>query len=174
MNIQQFFRNFRARFNKAFNRGRNKKSAKKMKADQRSRNDDVLARRVVTIGVMVSVVMVSISLFVALYYNSEAVAKRKFVELVKTYYEDYYYDKFTESVEADKVDEQLAKAGKNGCHPGLLRQLLLYQNGKYSSYRGYFEKDDFNCDKNTTSATIYPVEPYGRTDYTVKYFYDCD
>ena len=174
MNISRFFRNLRARFNKAFNRGGVRKTIPKRKAASNAKNNEILARRVVTIGVMVSVVMVGVSLFVALYFNSEAVAKRKFEELAKTYYEDYYYDKFMNDVDPEKKDTALSNSAKNGFHPVPLRQLLLYQNGKYSSYRGYFEKGDFNCDKNTTSATFYPVEPYGKTDYTVKYFYDCD
>ena len=161
---------------------KNKKLAKKatvvklttkMNAKIRKRNDPVLARRFVTIGVLVSALMVGVSLFVTVYFDPEKVAERKFEELATTYYEDYYYDKFMAEIDPALKDEKLKMYEETGFQPVLLRQLLLYQNGKYASYKGYFEKEGFSCDKNKMSAKFYPVEPYEKTDYTVKYEYSC-
>ncbi|MBR3319349.1 hypothetical protein IKG06_02485 [Candidatus Saccharibacteria bacterium] len=140
----------------------------------RKGNDPVFARKFVTWGVIISALMVGVSLFVSLYFNPERMGKRKFEELAKNYYETYYYDKFMNSIDSKVYEEKMKAYEKSGFQPVLLRQLLLYQNGKYSDYRGYFEKDGFNCDKNATSAKFYPVEPYGRTDYTVTYEYKCE
>lgn len=145
----------------------------KMSAKIRKRNDPVAARRFVVIGVLVSTVMVGVSLFVAVYFNPEKVAKRKFEELAVVYYEDYYYDKFMGEIDPELKDERMKMYETTGFQPVLLRQLLLYQNGKNASYKKYFEMDGFSCDKNKTSAKFYPVAPYGKTDYTVKYDYSC-
>ena len=145
----------------------------KMNAKIRKRSDPVVARRFVTIGVLVSAVMVGVSLFVTVYSDPEKVAQRKFEELATTYYEDYYYDKFMSEIDPELKEKKLEVFEQTGFQPVLLRQLLLYQNGKYASYKGYFERDGFSCDKNKTSAKFYPVAPYGKTDYTVKYEYSC-
>lgn len=144
-----------------------------MNAKIKKRSDAVAARRFVVIGVLVSALMVGVSLFITVYFNAEAVAKRKFEELATRYYEDYYYDKFMAEIDPALKDEKLKMYEETGFQPVLLRQLLLYQNGKYASYKGYFDKDGFNCDKNKTSAKFYPVKPYGKYDYTVKYDYSC-
>ena len=145
-----------------------------MSANIRRRNDPVFARKFVTVGVIVSVIMVALSLFVTFYYNPERVARRKLAELATTYYESYYHDKFMETIDPELKEEKMKLYEQTGFQPVLLRQLLLYQNGKYSDYKQYFEGDGLSCDKNTTSAKFYPVYPYGVKDYTVEYNLVCD
>ena len=145
----------------------------KMNAKIAHKNDSVVARRFIVIGVMVSVLMVGVSLAATVYFNPERLAKQKFEWLAKDYYENYYYEKLMEGIDPALKEEKLAMYAETGLQPVLLRQLLLYQNGKYSDMKGYFEKEGFVCDKNKTSAQFFPVEPYGRTDYTVKYNYSC-
>lgn len=156
--------------------GKNKKTnlTTSLQMAIRKGDDPVFARKFVTWGVIISAVMVGVSLFVSLHFNPERMGKRKFEELARTYYETYYYDKFMESIDPKVYNEKMTAYEKSGFQPVLLRQLLLYQNGKYSDYKGYFERDGFDCDKNATSAQFYPVKPYGRTDYTVTYEYKCD
>ena len=69
--------------------------------------------------------------------------------------------------------EAQRKFEETGFQPVLLRQLLLYQNGKFAGYKKYFEREGYKCDKNKTSVKFYPVYPYGKKDYTVKYDYNC-
>ena len=173
MNSGNSFRKSGPRSNRTRNRGGTSGLTTKMQTKIRKRNDPALARRVVTIGVMVSVLMVGVSLFVTFYFDSEAVAKRKFAEMATTYYETYYHDKFMESLDPKYRDERLEQYEQSGLQPVLLRQLLLYQNGKYSSYKKYFEDNGYVCDKNETSAVFYPVKPYGVKDYRVEYIYSC-
>lgn len=169
MKKMQFLRKLRTRSVKVSNRG----LTTRMNAKIHKRNDPVVARRFVTVGVLVSAVMVGVSLFVTVYFNPERVAERKLAELATRYYEDYYYDKFMGEMSEELKDEKMKLFETTGFQPVLLRQLLLYQNGKYASYKGYFEKAGFKCDKNKTSAKFYPVYPYGRKDYTVKYELEC-
>ena len=158
---------------RSVNRRNAAKLTTKMNANIKRRNDSVMARRFVTIGVIVSILMVGVSLFVAVYFKTETVAKRKLEELATMYYENYYYDRFMEEIDPELKDEKLKTYEKTGFQPVLLRQLLLYQNGKYASYKVYFEKGEYKCDKNKTSVKFYPVEPYGPKDYTVEYNYSC-
>ncbi len=161
------------RSNKQPNRGNVVKLTTKMNARVKRRNDPVFARKFVTWGVIVSAVMVGVSLFVTVYYNPEAEVKRKFEELATRYYEEYFYEKFTEAIDPSLREEKMKLYAETGLQPVLLRQLLLYQNGKYASYKQYFEREGYKCDKNKTSAKFYPVEPYGAKDYTVVYNFEC-
>ena len=144
-----------------------------MSAAIKKKNDPVFARKFVTVGVIVSGTMVALSIFVTVYFNSEAVAHRKFERLAREYYEDYYYDKFMESMSEEAFQAKMETFAKTGLQPVPLRQVLLYQNGKNQAYKKYFEKENFACDKNTTTAKFYPVAPYGKTDYTVEFNYSC-
>ena len=144
-----------------------------MNAKIKKRNDPAVARKFVTIGVMVSTVMVFVSVFVAVFFNPEAVAKRTMDKLAREYYENYYYEKFIESLDRDALESRMKSYETTGFQPVLLRQLLLYQNGKNSEYKKYFENKNYFCDKNETSAKFYPVAPYGVKDYRVEYNYTC-
>ncbi|MDO5475415.1 MAG: hypothetical protein Q4F61_03485, partial [Candidatus Saccharibacteria bacterium] len=53
-----------------------------------------------------------------------------------------------------------------------LRELLLFDNGRHASSRAYFE-NDYACNTNTTAIQIIPYAPFGKTDYTINYIYDC-
>ncbi|MBQ6321185.1 hypothetical protein IJI17_03140 [Candidatus Saccharibacteria bacterium] len=152
---------------------KNSRLVTRMNTRLHKRNDPAKERKIVTIGVMVSVAMVGVSVFVAVFFNAEAVAHRKFEQMAKEYYEDYYYDKFFETMTEEAKLAKMEVFEKTGLQPVLLRQLLLYQNGKNAGMKKYFEAEGYKCDRNTTSAKFYPVKPYGRTDYTVEYNYSC-
>ena len=94
-----------ARYVKSSNRGNVVKLTTKMDAKIKRRNDAVFARKFVTIGVLVSSLMVGVSLFVSIYFNPERLGKQKFEEMAKTYYETYYYEKFMDSVDPEVFEE---------------------------------------------------------------------
>ncbi|MBQ7802401.1 hypothetical protein IJ380_00850 [Candidatus Saccharibacteria bacterium] len=150
-----------------------KKLATKMKSTIKKRNDPVFARKFVTYGVIVSSVMVALSLFVAVCFNPEAIAKRKFEFLAREYYETYYYEKFFENMTEEAFEAKMETFEKTGFQPVPLRQLLLYKNGKNSGFKKYFEAGNFSCDKNTTTAKFYPEKPYGVKDYRVEFTFNC-
>ena len=145
----------------------------KINSKIKKRSDAAFGRRFVTIGVIVSAIMVGLSIFVTVYFNPKAIAERKLEELVRDYYENYYYDKFIETAAEEKLEENFIKFSQSGFSPVLLRQLLLYNNRKNSGFEKYFT-GDYECDKNKTNAKIYPVEPYGKKDYEVKLELVCE
>lgn len=138
-----------------------------------SRNNAQIARLVTFWGVVVCSVMVAITLILSIFFNEEAIAHRKFEHMAREYYEDYYYQKFISSISEDMFEQKMQTFSTTGLQPVLLRQLLLYQNGKNSEYRKYFDTKNFSCDRNTTSAQFFPVSPYGPKDYEVKFNYSC-
>ncbi|MBR2587237.1 hypothetical protein IKE71_02565 [Candidatus Saccharibacteria bacterium] len=173
MKTAQKRRNFHTRSNKASNRGRSSEITTKMNVKIKRRNDPAVARRFIAISVIASSILVAVAIFVAIYFDANKVAQRKLEELATTYYEDYYYEKLMSEIAPELKEERLQLYAQTGLQPVLLRQLLLYQNGKFSSYKKYFEKDGFSCDKNKTSVKFYPYAPYGVKDYMVKYELSC-
>ncbi len=139
---------------------------------RRYRESDV-ARKVTFVGIVISSLMVVMSIVVSVFFNDEAVAKRKFEYLAKDYYENYYYERFMETISDEVFDAKMTTFSNTGLQPVTLRQLLLYQNGKNSEYKKYFDKKGFSCDKNSTTAQFFPVEPYGKKDYKVEFNYSC-
>ncbi|MBR3180812.1 hypothetical protein IKF63_01905 [Candidatus Saccharibacteria bacterium] len=145
----------------------------KMNSRVKKRGSSVMARKIVIAGIVISSVMVILSVVVAVFFNDEMIAHRKFEKIAKEYYENYYYPKFIETLSPEVYEQRMEIYSKTGLQPATLRQLLLYQNGKNSAYKKYFEKEHFSCDKNETSARFYPVAPYGTKDYTVEFKYTC-
>ena len=146
----------------------------RMNATLKRRNDPVFARKFVTWGILISSVMVGLSIFVAIYFNPLKVAERKFTAMAREYYEDYYYDKFFGAMTEEGRAAKLETFSTTGLQPVLLRQLLLYQNGKNAGMKKYFDSKTFKCDRSKTSAQFFPVEPYGRTDYEMKINLECE
>ena len=168
-----FFRKFSPRRKAAKNRGHGKLETR-LNASIKKANDPVFARRFVTVGVIVSTVMVLLSLFVAIYFNPTRVAERKIEEMAREYYEEYYFQKFMETADSEALEEKKDIFMKVGLQPVKLRQLLLYQNGKNSGYRKYFEKEGFSCDKNESEVKFKPVEPFTAKDYTLEVKLACE
>ncbi len=136
--------------------------------------DSVFERRFVSIGVIVSAIMVAVSIFVTVYFNPARVANRNFEKIARDYYENYYYDKLTQSSSSEaELEEIVGKYEESGFAPVLLRQLLLYNNKKNSEYEKYFT-GSYKCDKNKSSAKFYPEKPYGRTDYRLEVNLQCE
>lgn len=126
----------------------------------------------VTIMVIIICLMcvVGVAAFSRFYFTVEHNTMERLDFLAKAYYEDYYYDLFMDTVDGDKI-EKIKRFEEHGFAPVYLRQLLSFNDGKYSTYRSYF---DGICDTNTTLVYYYPHEPYGKTDYEIKYVHSCN
>ena len=62
------------------------------------------------------------------FFNSEAIAHRKFEKLAKEYYEEYYYGRFIETIDESVFDTKMKTFEETGLQPVTLRQLLLYNS----------------------------------------------
>lgn len=106
-------------------------------------------------------------------FDPERAAKRELESIARDYYENYYYDIFTESLPEDELALALQTYSDYGFPPVYLRQLLLFDNERHAASRSYFDGQYF-CNTNHTSVTYLPRAPYGKTDYTMTYKYECN
>lgn len=133
------------------------------------------AKKIITIGVVVSAVVVLMSLIAVNYFAPDKVAKRKLEAIATDYYENYYYDKFVASIPKDKnLETVMRDFDQDGFAQVLLRHLLLFDNERNKDFERYFETSSYICDKNTTAIKIKPVAPYGKKDYEVSYTLSCN
>lgn len=94
-------------------------------------------------------------------------------KLADAYYIEYLYPSSLGS-KLYQPETVLADYAQAGLPAVKLRQLLLYNNGKYSSSLSVFSNAYYKCDTNQTYVRYYPVEPYGPRDYTVTYGPVCE
>lgn len=137
------------------------------------RSSSLFARRLISVGIIVSTAMVALSVYSIIVFDPEKTATRTLETMGREYYESYYYDRFMETISQDVFAEKMAVFSETGFHPVPLRQLLLYQNEKNAKYRNVFDTDDFSCDKNNTTVKIIPKEPFSKTDYEIELNLSC-
>lgn len=106
------------------------------------------------------------------YYNPERAAVRETEYLAKDYYENYYYDQLVTANSDKSLADIFGKYEETGFPRVYLRELLLFDNGRHAAERGFYT-DSYVCNTNHTAIIITPYRPYGKTDYKVKYEYEC-
>ena len=130
--------------------------------------------RKITFGVIIISALVLVGNIAAnAYFTPEKIAHRELEKIAKDYYENYFYDNYTANFSDSERNEKLAKISKNGFPHTMLRQLLLYDDGKHANSAPNFRYEGYTCDTNKTYVIYFPEEPYGKTDYRVEYHYDC-
>lgn len=149
----------------------NKVVAKKLKS---KKAPDPIEKKITIVCIIVAAVAVVASLFIGFFFNSERVAQRKLAELAKDYYENYYYDKFMQTIDDESLEEAFGKNEERGFAPVYLRQLLLFDNERNTKYEKYFSTSGYKCNKNETKIQIFPEAPYGKTNYKVEYVFSCN
>ncbi|MBR2589052.1 hypothetical protein IKE84_01800 [Candidatus Saccharibacteria bacterium] len=125
------------------------------------------------LAIIICLVLVFGNVAVRIIFDPERAAKRELENIAKDYYENYYYDSFTENTPEDELAVALQTYTDYGFPPVYLRQLLLFDNGRHEDSRSYFTGQYF-CNTNHTSVTYIPKPPYGKTDYEAVYKYDCE
>ena len=132
-----------------------------------------IARKVAIVTIIISALAVAGNIAANAYFAPEQIAHRELEKIAKDYYENYFYDNYVANLNDEERVEKLSKLTKNGFPDTKLRQLLLYDNGKYKKSAPNFRYKGYTCDTNKTHVTYYPEEPYKNTDYRVEYYYDC-
>ena len=131
-----------------------------------------IAHRFSVFVIILCLVLVFGNVIAHIVFNPETAAKRELERIAKDYYENYYYDIFTENTPEDELAIALQSYADYGFPPVYLRQLLLFDDGRHENSRPYFSGQYF-CNTNHTSVIYMPYPPYGKTDYSIKYAYDC-
>ena len=94
-------------------------------------------------------------------------------KLGKDFYENFYYNQ----IGGDNIETKKALLSINGSY-GLKITLenIASSLGKeqeiYSKFKN--SKENKECDKQQTTVTIFPKEPYGQQDYTIETNLECE
>ena len=132
----------------------------------------------VCVGVSLSVVLATLGVyfFGQALYRPDLVAENRLKKIAREYYEDYLYPTIVKENTYGDGHVDLADAFKkykvNGFPTVKLRNLLLYDNAAENE-RDYFQNDRFYCDTNTSAVAFRPKEPFGKTDYEMRYYLSC-
>lgn len=129
------------------------------------------AKNIIIAFIVIIIIAVLTGIIVSLNFNHKAVAERELNSIAHDYYESYYYEKFLQNGAATKSLEQYSQSGTPAVY---LRQLLHFDNDRHADSAKIFNQPDFTCDTNKTSVKFFPVYPYGKTDYTIKFSYSCE
>lgn len=130
--------------------------------------------RVKTIGIaagIVVVIAVIIVLIVAKPFGNkdkkvEKQLNERMTELAKNFYENYYFD---------QVGSEFVKGhAENGIKIDLANLARINNSDSQSVLDEFKNKDGEACNTTTTKVTIYPKDPYGKTDYELKIELDCN
>ncbi|MBR3220453.1 hypothetical protein IKF76_01135 [Candidatus Saccharibacteria bacterium] len=133
------------------------------------------AKKIAVIVIAVATIIVAGSVWFNQYFSPAGRAGRELKALTKDYYENFFYDLvIREGGEGKDLTEIFTPYAEYGMQPVLLRQLLLFDNGRHESSRKEFINDSYRCDTNATSVQITPVAPYGRSDWTAEYNLSCE
>ncbi len=132
-----------------------------------------IARKFTAVAIFVCIGLVFFNLAAHAVLDPQKLAEGELEMLAKDYYENYYYDVFTNSLPDEDYLVAFTTYSEYGFPKVYLRELLLFDDGKHAESRPYFE-GQYLCNTNRTSVTIIPYAPFGRTDYEVRYSYDCE
>ena len=132
----------------------------------------------VCVGVSLSVVLATLGVyfFGQALYRPDLVAENRLKTIAREYYEDFLYPTIVkENTYGDgSVDlaDVFSKYKNSGFPMVKLRNLLLYKD-QPDNLRDYFQNDRYYCDTNTSAVLFKPKEPYGKTDYEMRYYLNC-
>ena len=115
---------------------------------------------------------VLIILCITVFFNKERITTKKVKSMGEDYYTNYLYDTLSKGRKKEDLNKILAKYAGIGIKINL-ETLEKYSSGKYKNEIKNLKSKKKACDKNNTKVTIYPEEPYNKTDYRVEVELDC-
>jgi hypothetical protein len=115
---------------------------------------------------------VLIILCITFFFNKERIVTKKVKSMGVDYYTNYLYDTLAKGRDKKDLDKILIKYASIGIKMDL-NTLEKYDSGKYKDEIKNLKSKKKACDKNNTKVTIYPEEPYNKTDYRVEIELDC-
>ena len=130
--------------------------------------------RVKTIGIIAGVVVVIAAVVLLLVFKpfgnkDKKVEKQlndRMGELAKNFYENYYFD---------QVGSEFVKGhAENGIKIDLANLARINNSDSQSVLDEFKNTEGKACNTSTSKVTIYPKEPYGKTDYELKIELDCE
>ena len=125
-------------------------------------------RSILTV-IISAMLVVILAVLLSTFSSPERVVKSKIESIATDYYENYFYPEITTD-NSTPLSQIMSRYEKPGFAKVTLRQLLLFDNGRYNSAATTLTK---YCDENATFIQIFPTSPFSKTDYRIDYHYSC-
>lgn len=120
--------------------------------------------------VITATVAVLVSLSTLLWDSPKEVAEKELTYLADEYYLTYLYPRLLGNYQPEEI---LPEYAENGVATTYLRQMLLFEDGKYADSKKKFIDPSYSCDVNLTGVRYFPRAPYGPHDYETSYIWHC-
>lgn len=164
-----------AKTNTNFRIHKNRKSKFRIsKQYRRFRQSNSIYKKIILFVIFAAMFIVIIASINIIFINNEKLVKDRIDSIARDYYENYFYNNFSNSDKFKKLnnlDEAMEKYHNQGFASVSLNDLLLYDNHKNEQYADFLTK---YCDRNKTRAKFYIDPPYEKTSYHVEYTYSCN
>lgn len=133
-----------------------------------------------TKGILIATVVVLVILVGYLIFTQlkpkegPKVLETKLTEMGADFYENFYFDNVSANMDESDAKDFFNRFTESGIKINL-DNLSRYDNGKNATIVESFINQETKtaCDINNTRAVIYPKDPFGKKDYTVKAELDC-
>lgn len=132
------------------------------------------AKKISLIIVCSAMALVVLALIILPFVKDENLAKSKIDQLARDYYENYFYDDYTNSAKFQQLEnkeETMQKYSERGFSRLTLRQLILQDYDKNAETATFLREI---CDENKTYIQFFPEAPYTKTSYHTKITYSCN
>lgn len=129
----------------------------------------------IIIAITAAVLVLLVVAFLNLNGGNQEEKLTKRLETVGTeFYTEFYYDQISAGKTEEEVSEFLTRFVELGIKVDI-DNLSRFNEDKYANIVEEFhnKKDNVACDIRNTKAIIYPVSPFGKTDFTVSSVLDC-
>jgi len=102
--------------------------------------------------------------------------KESLKEMATDFYENFYYDQLEQLGNSEVDKAKFLEEFKSVGIKISLGNLEEYDDGKYVTEIAKFvnSKTKTPCNKYNTKAIIYPIKPYGKTDYEIEINLECE
>lgn len=121
----------------------------------------------------VSAIAIIISLSMCVFCDPVKAREQEFTKIARDYYVEYLYPSALGKY-INQPETILKDYVEHGLPNVKLRQLLLYDNGKYLTSKSIFSNSYFECDANKSYVRYFPTAPYGPYDFIVHYNPVCE
>lgn len=149
------------------------KPQKKIFRDKRKREPFTWREYTLLSMISVSAISIAVTFSVSAFCDPAKVREQELTKIARDYYVEFLYPGAL-----GKYINQPETVLKNYVDHGLpsvkLRQLLLYDNGKYLTSKSIFSNSSYQCDVNKSYVRYFPVAPYGPYDFVVHYNPVCE
>ena len=142
-----------------------------VKEEKETKKEKKKCNKVIIIAIC-AVVVIAIGI-VLKFINSD---EKKITNSIKTMGESFYTEYYYPSLSKDRDKKELEKILSNFKDKGIkinLKNLAIYNNGKYKKEIDSFKNKDKKCNQTGTKVIIYPNSPYGKNDYKIDVELDC-